>query len=213
MRNLNYAFLVTFIAAVAGCKKPATVGDNGCISRVYSPTLINVDTVGAIKLFNDNGLSTAHLIFYRVILNDVITNPSGTYNYQHVFAMQRYNGLQVFNNSVAFQFINRVFNYQDGSIYGAVNISTTPRLTLPQVRALFINVAAQNNFANLRDSCLVAMLGYYNLNGGSSNPAPNLVKAWFVTPKNAPYPSAYINDDNNATIAFFNGTVTFGAVN
>ena len=214
MKNHYYVLFVLLLLSASGCKKSTIVADNGCITQIIRDFSNGADTAAAIKLFNENNLPTAHLLFYRVMLNDVVTNANGTFIYQHIFAKQRYNGLIVFNGDIGFHFNNRVLFYQDATLYGTVNLNTTSKLTLPQLRAMYINAAVKNGLVNnFKDSCLVAQFGYYNLNAGISYAAPNIVKAWYITPKNSLYPYAYISDDNSATLAFSDGIETFAPIN
>jgi hypothetical protein len=214
MKNLYYVLFAVLLSGSGSCTKAIILADKGCITQITRDFSNGADTAGAIKLFNENNLPAANLLFYRVILNDVIINRQGTFNYQHIFAKQRYNGLMVFNGDIGFHFNNRVLFYQDGPLYGTVKLNTTHKLTLPQLRAMYINAAEKNGvLSNFRDSCLVAQFGYYNLNAGVSYAAPNIVKAWYITPKNSLYPYAYISDDNDATLAFFDGIETFVPIN
>jgi hypothetical protein len=97
-----------------------------------------------------------------------------------------------------------------GQIYNpTINLSTTPKLSLPQVRKLFIDAVAGNNtYKNIdfTDSCLGAQFGYYDIDAGGST-GPNIVPAWFVTLQQGPptlqqepSPAVYIRDDNKTII-------------
>jgi len=53
----------------------------------------------------------------------------------------------------------------------------------------------------LKDSCLVAVFGYYDLNIDLANKG-NFVKAWYVHPKKSQWPQGYFRDDTGAAILF-----------
>lgn len=64
-------------------------------------------------------------------------------------------------------------------------------------------------YNGFRDSCLVARFGYYNLNAGTGNETPAIVKAWAVRPKNTEYPLVIFRDDNRQKIIYFSGIVLY----
>ena len=211
MRSFYYLLCASILLTISSCKKSAIAYDNGCISQITRNYSVNAsDSLAAVKLFQQNNLPATGLTFYRVELNNVITNPKGTYIYQHIFALQHYNGLLAFNSYIGYHFTNGVFNYQDHPVYGSVNLNATPNLTLPQVRKLYLAAAKDASSIisrDFKDSCLVAQFGYFDLNSGTGNTTPNIVKAWYITPQHVQYPLAYIRDDNSALIYYFNGII------
>ena len=212
MKNLYYLSFI-FIA-FAACKKSDLPGDNGCISQVKRINfgIKSADSVTAIALLKQNAIAYSNLQLSFVAL-DTVTEGPNTGIYQNVFAVQSLNGLPVLSEHIWYQFKNNTLQSTTGQRYNSGGASGGSTLSLPKLRELFLNAAAKNNFAvSFKDSCLVAQFGYYDLNALSGG-APNLVKAWSVTPRdyNA-YPQVFFRDDNGATILYGGGPVLFNAL-
>lgn len=207
MKNLYYLsfILIAFIA----CKKSDLPGDNGCISQVKRINfgIKSSDSTAAIALLRQNGIAYSNLQLSFVAFDTVKTGPNAA-TYQNVFAVQIINGLPVLSEHIWYQFKNSALQSTTGQRYNSGGIYDSSSLSLPQLRELFLNAAAKNNTAvSFRDSCLVAQFGYYDLNALSGG-APNLVKAWSVTPRNYnAYPQVFFRDDNGATIIYDGGPV------
>ncbi len=209
MKNLYYLSII--LIAFTACKKSDLPGDNGCISQVKRINfgIKSSDSVAAIALLVQNGIAHSDLQLSFVAFDTVKTDPY-TGIYQNVFTDQIINGLPVLSGHIWYQFKNGVLQSTTGQKYNSGGIFGGSSLSLSQLRELFLNAAAKNNYAvSFRDSCLVAQFGYYDLNAASGG-APNLVKAWSVTPRdyNA-YPQVFFRDDNGATILYSGGVVLY----
>ena len=209
MKKLYYLSFI--LIAFAACQKSNLPGDNGCITQVKRINfgIKSSDSVAAIALLVQNGIAHSDLQLSFVAFDTVKTGPNAGI-YQNVFTDQFINGLPILSGHIWYQFENSALQSTTGTRYTSATPSGGSALSLPQLRELFLNAAAKNNAAvSFRDSCLVAQFGYYDLNA-SSGGAPNLVKAWSVTPRdyNA-YPQVYFRDDNGATILYSGGVVLF----
>jgi hypothetical protein len=211
-------YLLTVLLALSSCKKNDLGVDNGCISAITRHYVNAADSAAAAKLLLQNKISVKNLVFTRVTLNDTITNGLGeTHINQEIFALQYFNGLPVFSSDIAFFFEDGVFRNSSGTRFTTFNLNTSSSLTLPQLRKLFITAAANSNEVlyqqlpqlNLKDSCLVAKFGYYDLNTGAVVDNPVFVKAWSVTPKNLNYPMGIFRDDTGGTILYTQGVLEF----
>jgi len=216
----GYLFIVAVgLLFSTSCRKNDLGIDNGCISRITRHYVSAVDSTAAAKLLIQNKISVKNLVFFRVTLNDTITNTLGeTHVNQEIFALQYFNGLPVFSSDIAFFFVDGVYQNTSGTRYSTTfNLNSSSTLTLPQLRKLFVTAAANSNELpyqaeppiNLRDSCVVAEFGYYDLNTGAVVDNPVFVKAWSVTPKHSNYPQGVFRDDNGATIFYTQGIIEF----
>ena len=222
MKKIANFFLLLLLVIVAGCKKDSQPrygppdnaidynnfttpipDDAGCMQRVWAekrpyipePTAGGIDT--AIQLFQQNSLSYSNLVFYSVRYDTF-----GGGNNVTVTADQYVNGIRYFNGEQNYRFINGKLNYAN---YRAVatTLDTVASLRLGQLRTRFMACVSLSHFAGYtKDSCLEAQFGYYDINGGGSNTALNIVKMWKVFPHNAAYPYAYIKEDG--TVVQFN---------
>lgn len=207
MKRLLLLVLVSLFA-ISSCKKAGFKGDPGCITQIRrSFGVSTADSLAAVNLLKLNGIPYANLVYDRVTLNDTITNVNSqiTSVYQHIEALQYFNGLPLFNSYIGYHFSAGVFFTTISQKYIAVNLSTSHRLNLAQVRQLFLT-AAGTGADKLKNMCLSAEFGYYDL--GQDAVTPNIVKAWRVTPADIIYPEAFIRDDNGATISYFDGIYT-----
>lgn len=206
--------LLLFTLALGSCKKNPVenMNDTGCIERVDIPSsavlLSAADQAAALSLFQQNNITKGSLQFYRY---DVDNNNYGNMPgpYQYVWANQYFNNLQLFNGTVTFAFRQGVALSYNGTMFTGINLDTVPHLSLIDVRAVFLNAA---NSAALKNACLNAQFGYFDLSNGSGSPSPNFVKAWKVTIKNQTYPILYLRDDNSAVISFNDISVAYAVL-
>lgn len=212
MKKLFY-LAICIIVPLTACKKNTIASDNGCISRITRHYADAADSTAATNLLKQNNISLNNLVYLRVILNDTITNAAGVTSInQSIFALEYFNGLPLFSAELGLFFKNDVFQSLVGPRYTSIGLNTRPLLTLPEVRKLYVDDAAKHpdpTAVNVKDSCLVAEFGYYDLNAGTGNPAPYFVKAWSVTPKNSNYPLGIFRDDSGKTIVYTSGIEAF----
>jgi hypothetical protein len=212
-----YCLVLLALMAFASCKKgelPGNYGeDNGCINRIkrdYSDSN-KTELTAALKLFQQNNISTSGLVINRVILNDRITTNGPLSIYQHVIAFEESKGLPIFNSGLGYHFRNEVYVTFSGRRYGTLNLDTKALATLPQIRKIFIDAFNKDGY-NVdghvnASSCVRAEFGYYNLTPDTPD-QPQFVKAWKVTFNDWDYPEAYIQDDNRKLLSYFNGIMT-----
>lgn len=208
MKKLYYVLLGVSLTVASSCKKGELAADNGCISRIQRHYLSGADSLAAVALLKINHIDNSNLTYTGVTLNDTIANAGAVGVYQHVFALQYFNGLPLFFSNIGLHFRKEVYYLTSGHRYNSINLSTHPILSLPVLRKLFLDQAARANSirtATYKDSCLVAEFGYLNI---GTNDAPRFVKAWEVTPKNVEYPQAFFRDDDGSTISYFDGIMT-----
>lgn len=205
-----YCILLFGAIVVVSCKKNNVIGtDNGCITRIRAHNIGGADSLAAAKLLQQNNIPNGNLGFERVILNDTITNILGSTVYQHVFALQYFNGLQLFNSDMGYHFKGGVLQSSSGTRYSSINLNTVPSLSLLQVRKLYVDELSKDTYKAVltyKDSCLVAEFGYFNLN--TTGTATDFVKVWRVSPKNSSYPQAFFLDNTGSTLSYFNGLET-----
>jgi hypothetical protein len=93
-----------------------------------------------------------------------------------------------------------------------LNLPDKPKLSLSQVRAIFINSIKSDgmnyNNTSIQDSCINMEFGYYDLYSGSGNHNQEYTTAWKVNPDKRDYPYAYIDDLNERLIYYDNGVRT-----
>lgn len=214
MKNL---FLILFaLAVLASCKKNDITGDNGCISQrqTQSFRLDPADSLAALQLLQNNHIATNDIEMEYINLRDTITNAeNGTHVYQYIAAIQLIKGLPVLSDDFGYHFLDGVYQHTSGKKYASVPLDTHSTLSLPLLRGLYMAELKKNTSAEVyngfRDSCLVARFGYYNLNAGTGNETPAIVKAWAVRPKNTEYPLVIFRDDNRQKIIYFSGIVLY----
>jgi hypothetical protein len=210
---MRVAYILLFcLLCFASCKKGNTTIADGCISRIKRHYINGADSLAAVSLLKKNNIAYSNLAYDRIILNDTIKNvTTGAASvYQHIFALQYFNGLPLFFSDLGFHFNEGVFQSSTGARYNSINLNTVAVLPLQQVRRLFLAETSRNGLtATMKDSCLSAEFGYYNLGNGINNSGTNFVKAWFVTPQNSIYPQALIQDGTGNILYFFNGVYTF----
>ena len=211
MRKIYYALLV--LVSLNSCKKYDLPVDNGCIERITRQNFMvkTSDSAVAVNLFKQNNIAYSDLQFEYINI-DTAKNDLGSDIFQNVFAIQFINGLPVLSFDMGYSFKNGIFQQFTGKRYSGVNLDTRAQQLLPRLRELYVAEVSKNttndNAAKLKDSCLVAEFGYYDLNGNVDNSTANFVKAWSVTPKHALYPQVFFRDDNEKTIVYYGGICT-----
>ena len=204
----SYAIcLLLFILFASSCKKAENPVDNGCISYIKRHYITGADSLTAVNLLKQNNIPSSNLAYDRIILNDTVTNGSSTDIYQHIFAIQYFNGLQLFFSEIGYHFKNGVLQPFYDTRFTNIFLNTLPRMTLPEIRKVYVNALfndANTNFRSYKDTCLVAEFGYFNTNTADTS-NPKFVKAWYITPKNSLYPMVILNDNTGQQIDYFDG--------
>ena len=208
MKKIYFAIVLSLI--FYSCTKTGTLpNDNGCITQIKRANynIKSADSLAAIHLFQQNNMNYSNLSFERIILNDTI----GGHIYQHIFATQNFNGLQIMSGNAGYHFLDGVYQSTSGKIYSSVSLDSHAHLSLSQLTSLYMSESIDKEGLNpsYRDSCLTAQFGYYDLNAGTGNEATNMVKAWRIELKNNTYPIAIFNDNNGQLIAYDSGIRTF----
>ena len=206
--------LFSGLLLLLSCKKGINYPpDNNCITRINYPfdQVSSADSAAAIRLLDQNKISHTNATLAYVSIYNVPDGPNSG-NYANIFVTQNINGLPVLSGDVWNQFINNVLQSTSGTIFKGYYPNSLPDLSLPQLRPLFFSAitrhANQQYAAQFQDSCLVATLGYYNLNS-DINTAANLVKAWLIMPQHGSYPHVYLRDDNSALILYDPGLLYY----
>ncbi len=204
--------LLLGVVLMVSCKKGVTYAPKeNCITRVNYPfvPVSSADSAAAISLLDQNHIPHKNITLAFVSIYNVPEGPNAG-NYANIFVTQNINGLPVLSGDVWYQFTNNVLQSTSGTFYKAFYPNALPDLSLPELRTLFFGAVtkhANQQFATtLQDSCLVATLGYYNLNGNIST-IPNLVRAWIIMPQHGSFPHVYLRDDNSALILYDPGIV------
>ncbi len=208
-------YLIIFVAlAFASCKKndQQLPGDSGCITRIKHQNfgIKSTDSVTAIQLLKQN-----HIPYNDVQIEyfSSYVVPTGEVNagtYESVFVIQQINGLPVLSGEIWYQFTNNVLQTTTGTRYNEINLSNSSSLQLAQLRAAYLAEVTKHNSTTatqLKDSCLVAQFGYYDLNV-NVNSTPNFVKAWLVKPQHSLYPQVTLQDGSGKTINYNGGICT-----
>ena len=214
MKQLYYLLFVLIV--FSSCQKSGVAIDNGCISQIKRQGfgVIPADSNAAVQLLIQNHLPTNDLQFEYIRLHDTVTINGNTDVYQYIFAIEYLNGLPVLSYDFGYTFKNGVFQQVTGARYTAITLNTHPAQTLPRLRKLYMAEVNKNgtSVVNIKDSCLVAQFGYYDLNVNfnviNNDHSANFIKAWRVTPKHSLYPQALFRDDNGQLIAYYPSLVT-----
>ena len=204
MKNV---FLILFAVVLwSSCKKSDLPVDNGCISRVFtlSDPVKPADSVSAFDLLRKNNLPQTHIKLAFVSIYAVNQGPTpGTYG--SVFVTQIINGLPVLSGDIWYEFKNDTLTSTSGTLFNSVAMDTHPVHTLPQLRAMYFAAVNKNAPATLaaalKDSCMVAAFGYYDLDANVNN-VPKLVKTWVIAPAHLSFPHVFFRDDNGAVILY-----------
>ncbi|MBO2012596.1 hypothetical protein [Hymenobacter negativus] len=211
------AVTAAMLTACSSSHDPAPDDDSGCSETLVVP--VSTDSIGAVEaltsdqLFDRNGIDRRNFRYVRYLRDSTQTYfpPYAKFNQQSVMVEEYINGLPLFTGNISFLFKNGVFSFRGGNLSGGTSLSTTPALQAGQVRSLFFATTARfdPSNSNVREQCVSAQFGYYNLNAGSGNQSENLVKAWKIKVKNADYPFAYYQDNGGLLIYYDNGIRTF----
>ena len=206
MKKLVYLSLG--ILALASCKKAALkVAENGCISQIATPRLTGTDSITVAGLMKSNNLSTNNLVFYAYQTYNALDQQNQMGDFQIADATYTQNGLPLFFYEEDFGFENGVLNGPAPVNTQTVNLDANPTLSLQRLRDSFLyqDKSVEYNPAialGLKDSCLSAEFGYYNLNIDYPQKGVAIVKAWYVHPKNSQWPQGYFRDDTGGAILF-----------
>jgi len=208
MKKIYIALILSLI--ICSCKKTGMLPNNNrCITQIkrVNYNIKPADSLAAVHLFQQNNMNYSNLSFERIILNDTI----GGHIYQHIFAIQSFNGLQIMSGGAGYHLLDGVYQSTLGKVYGSVNLDNHSHLSLSQLRALYMaeSIDKQGVNPSYRDSCITAQFGYYDANAGTGNESTNMIKAWRVQLKNNGYPLAIFSDDKGQLIAFDSGIRTF----
>ena len=210
---------LTFIAC--SDDGPQLEEDYGCIERIIIPvtahSVSDSDLPVINELFSKSGINNSNLRYARYQHDSIQTYyaPFAKKDAKVVRVDQYVNGLRLFTGDMAYIFIENSFNSRSGYVTNGTSLDTSKKLTLPQLRKLFLNSLQQFDKAadKYKDTCFKAEFGYYNLNIGTGNQNEKIVKAWRITPKNTVYPSEYpvaYYEDNGKLINYDNGIRTSG---
>jgi hypothetical protein len=212
MKKLTYTFIA--LLTLTACKKNDQLpGEGGCITQIKQQnfSIKSTDSVMAIQLLKQNNIPYNNIQLEYFSSYDVPNGASNAGTYQSVFVIQQINGLPILSGEIWYQFTNSVLQTTSGTRYNEINLSTTSSLQLTQLRAAYLAEVTKNNSTiatQLKDSCLVAQFGYYDLNTNVNN-TPNFVKAWLVKPQHSPYPQVILQDGGGKTINYNGGIILF----
>src|ERR1700761_7453551 len=173
MKKLFYPLLV--VALFASCKKAAKkISDNGCISQVAVNHLSGADSITIAGLMKSNNLPTTNMVFYTYQTYNALGPQNQTADFQIAEAWYLQNGLPLFFYDETYGFANGVLNGPSPLSNQTVSLDTKSTLNLQTLRDSFLveDQGIEYNktiAAGMKDSCLVAVFGYYNLNVIYSN--------------------------------------------
>jgi hypothetical protein len=181
--------------------------NSGSTARL--PPFTSQDSITVFGLMNSNNLSTNGFVFYTYQSYNALDQNNQMGYYQLATAKQVRNGLPVFFQDLTFPFENGKFNEPYPApqfIVGNITLNNKPGRSLQALRDTFIKIdeAHEAYSISIKDSTLVAQLGYYNLNINNmpAGGAPNYIKVWYVHPQHWPWPLAYFRDDTGLAIFF-----------
>jgi hypothetical protein len=220
MKKLIYSLLT--VLALTACEKGKQVKPvaNGTIILDESPTANSgstarippftaQDSITVYGLMNSNNLSTDGFAFYEYQSYNALDQNNQMGFYQLAMAKQVRNGLPVFFEDITFGFENGKLDGPPPAsqfIPGAISLNNLPNLSLQTLRDAFIKTdeAREAYSISIKDSTLVAQLGYYNLNINSMSigGTPDYIKAWYVHPQHWPWPQGYFRDDTGDILFF-----------
>jgi len=211
MKNLFFILLAGLMWS--SCKKDHVTHDNGCITQIARQnfSIKTEDSVTAITLLDQNHIARNDVSLQYV---SAYTVPDGDNagTYQSVFVIQNINGAPVLSGDVWYQFKNGILQSAHGTKYNVSNLDKRIVSSPSTLRPLFLaeveKYTSASFAARLKDSCLVAEFGYYDLNA-TVGQAPNLVRAWRVMLKNQSFPQVVFRDDNRKEIIYDGGPVLF----
>jgi hypothetical protein len=209
MKKIYY--LLFTLLPFAACKKNVISTGNGCISQLKRLhfNITAADSTAAFQWLTLNHLPTNDLEVEYIIPHDTITINNVKHVYQYIYAVQYLNGFPILSGDFGYAFKEGVYTEVDGTRYDNINVDTNAKQSLPQVRSLFLDQVSKNAGANvaaaLKNACLDAQFGYYDLNVRSTVPhhTPDFVMAWSITPKNKQFPQVLIRDNNGKLIVYY----------
>lgn len=191
------------------CKKSENLPeDNRCANLIIDDLnvqLLSNQEMDSLKyVFNKNHLGYENLQFWHY---------AEDLGFKYVGAYQFANNLKVFSDYWGFEFDkNDSLINQSGDSITNFNLTTKPKLSLAQVRWIFIKAVNNDvwykNDTEIQDSCINMEFGYYNLNSGSSFQPKNYTTAWYVKSSRKDYPYAYIDDLKGQLITYGNDIFT-----
>lgn len=207
MNKIFYCLLI--VALAVSCKKGAyIVEDKRCSELIVDDQTINLLPVKEID--------TIHYLFTKNHINIPGLLPKSyiySMGYRYIGAYQFVNGLKVFTNHWSFEFgKNDSLIFMHGDTILSLDLPKMPRLSIAQVRSIFINAINADGFiiyASLQDSCMNMQFGYYDLKAGAYNNVHKYTTAWKINPNNRDYPYAFIDDLNERLIYYDNGIRTW----
>ncbi len=228
LMKYNIILLIVVVLSIGACTKSShtniaqsgTDTTTGCIQRIYIPlnsySIKSADTVIVNTLFSNNGLPLYLYQYYKYDTSSFQTYypPYAVKFDQNVRVNQYTNGLMIFNGDMVFNFINGILDFTGGTVTNGTNLDTISYINLQDLRRLWVNdlkndtTPLPSDITCLKDSCLKAQFGYFNLNSGVYNAPEVLVKAWKVTPLYSVYPSEYpvgFYKDDGTKISFNDG--------
>lgn len=210
---------LTFIAC--SDDEPQLGEDYGCIERIIIPvtahSVSGPDLLIINELFSQSQINNSNLRYAKYQHDSFQTYypPFAKKDSKVVLVDQYINGQRLFYGDMAYIFVEDSLSSRSGYVTNGTSLDTSKKLTLPQLRKLFLNSLQKFDHAadKYRDTCFKAEFGYYNLNVGTGNHDEKIVKGWRITPKNSIYPSEYpvaYYEDNGKLISYDNGIRTFG---
>ena len=222
--KIHFLNILLFSLILLSCKKienvqPQLLEDNGCIERIIIPvnthTIKEVEITTANNLFLKNNIDNSRFRYYKYSNDSLQTQfpPYVKINFKFVRVIEYTNELRILNSDLIFSFKNEVFNSLSGTQTKGTNLDMKPKLTLGQLRQLFLESAKifYGRPIIYKDSCLEAEFGYYDIDADSKS--KNLIKAWKVTSKNLnnffEYPVAYYQDNDGKLIYYDDGITVF----
>jgi hypothetical protein len=217
MKNLFFP-LIAWTLIIASCSRSNTPPppDNGCIEESFiklsTPGLPAAQMQAADSLFDASHIDHSNYRYY--MYEPLILTPQdspSTHHDQKVVDLDQYaNGLRILNGQTIYTFWDGKLHTMYGHPAYSTNLDTIPSLSLTQLRAFFTrDLRTHSTSVNpgLTDSCYKAEFGYFDVSRNASS--VNLVKAWLVTIKSAPYPFGYypraVYKDDNGQLIYFQG--------
>lgn len=157
---------------------------------------------------NNNKLSVNGIVFYAYQSYHALDQNSQEGFYQLASAKQVSNGLPIFFEDITFAFENGKLNGPPPApqyIAGGIALNNKPTLSLQTLMNIFVKTddAKEATSISIKDSTLVAQLGYYNLNENDLlDKTPSYITAWYVHPAHSLWPQGYFRDDTGEVILF-----------
>ena len=193
------------VLSLTACRKPdkePVLTDNGCMNKLSLPvnahSIDSSDRALVHNLFASNGIPDSNYRYHLYVHDTFETTytPFTKYDQKTVWVDQYSNGLPVFTNRLVYIFWDDVLYHGTGELAISTSTEVVPKLPLNRLRALFMEDVAQFDAerAYLKDTCLEAEYGYYNVNVDNSKAPVLLDWAWKVTVAGRKYPMAYYWD-------------------